>query len=271
MTNWVKNTIAIDKANANQVIPVCCPNGEFDFQTLIPSEGGWNAAFTTIKDGDAVGDVQGESTGRVYSTGHAWCDAWLRASGKIDDDTDRTFGAGRMLISFETAWAPPEGVIDAFADKFNIPFDHMYTDECCNFWGIDRFSIDENGKAVLSEQRYKLVEDFRLCFGFSYSDLFCNDYENEHDYENEREAEMLRIANMWDCLGWWNYIDHETEAIYREMCEENPAMKISLADFMLLAYQDAVSQRDSAAVHRISDHLYYVEDIVVPYNLPVTV
>lgn len=90
-------------------------------------------------------------------------------------------------------------------------------------------------------------------------------------HENEQYEAMLCTAHMWDCLGWWNYVAHDYKKMYEECLKENPSLRISITDWMLLAYQDAVAQGDIDAVHRLSNHLYYVEDIDVPYDPSVTV
>lgn len=180
MPNWVSNTIAFDKAYADRIIPVCCPNGEFDFQTLIPSEESrsaqvanwntkWNAAWSEVKDGDSFQDF-------MYSTGKDWCDEWLKAS--RDPNEVQDCYAGKILIHFETAWSPPFPVIEAFAEKFNIPFEYSYNELGMFFWGIVIFTIGAGGKSVLSEDRYSRPEDFQRCVGVGYDD-FLNSFEED--------------------------------------------------------------------------------------------
>lgn len=85
-------------------------------------------------------------------------------------------------------------------------------------------------------------------------------------HENANEQEMLQIAHQWDCLGWWNYYDHDTEALYYEFCKESPQRKISRENWFVMAYLDAYGRADKNAATRISDHLYYVEDVNIEDN-----
>lgn len=193
MTNWVKNTIAFDKEHADKILPVCCPNGEFDFHTLIPSSDDWgskwNAAFSKIID-DSGTDVNAHLK---FTTGRDWCDAWLRASGSRKFEITERFGAGKILICFETAWMTPTPIIAAFAERFGITFDYMYSEEGFCFWGIEVISVDENGEAVIIDSRVNNQDDFYRCYGTSFGDLFYRDdspeFEWEEGYWRELEAD----------------------------------------------------------------------------------
>lgn len=200
MTNWVKNTIAFDKEHADKILPVCCPNGEFDFHTLIPSSDDWsskwNAAFSKIID-DSGTDVNAHLK---FTTGRDWCDAWLRASRSRKFEITERFGAGKILICFETAWMTPTPIIAAFAERFGITFDYMYSEEGLNFWGIDVISVDENGEAVIIDSRSTHPDDFYRCYGFSYDELFCEDdwLENERHQEYQLELKRFAYPDAWD-------------------------------------------------------------------------
>lgn len=179
MPNWVSNTIAFDKAYADQVIPVCCPNGEFDPLTVLPPDEEYDerglaraTAFSKVKDGDTYGV-------RKPKTGKNWCDEWLAASGyKFYEGRDFS---GKILIYFESAWSPPAGIIEAFAKRFNIPFEYTYSELGMFFWGIEVFTLNHEGKSVLSVDRYSQPDDFHRCVGTDYHEFISNYHYGDDD------------------------------------------------------------------------------------------
>lgn len=131
MPNHVTNRLTFDAQKADEVFSSCCPNGQFDFGTLIPQP------LHLYK-----GDLDSEDEQDFKCNWLAWnLENWGTKWGAYGC-LCKVEGPNALII-FDTAWSIPYPVIAAFANKFGLPFEHRYFDEGHNFWGIEEW---DNGK-----------------------------------------------------------------------------------------------------------------------------
>jgi hypothetical protein len=91
-----------------------------------------------------------------------WGTKWDAYTG----DTGYSFDSRIAFIQFDTAWSIPYPIIAAFANRFQIAFEHRYFDEGGNFWGIEKWGRSKYGGEVMSriEKRKNHTDDARpLC------------------------------------------------------------------------------------------------------------
>jgi hypothetical protein len=89
-----------------------------------------------------------------------WGTKWAAYNGKTN------WEKGVAYIMFDTAWSIPYLIIAAFANRFQIEFEHRYFDEGRNFWGIEKWGRSKYGGEVLARisKRKSHPDDFdRLC------------------------------------------------------------------------------------------------------------
>lgn len=148
MPNHVTNKMTFDATSAEMVFAQCCPDGRFNFSTLIPEP-------AHIYHGNLSADDRKDFpcnwlTWSSDNWGTKW-NAYSCEKGVID---------GKAFIQFDTAWSPPYPVMAAFANRFQIPFEHRYFDEGHNFWGIDTWGCELHDDHVWrTGKRYSLPED----------------------------------------------------------------------------------------------------------------
>jgi hypothetical protein len=130
MPNHVTHKILFAPEKAKEVFAAVCPDGKFDFETLVP------CPLHVYQGG--LGREEDEdfpinwNTWSLENWGTKW-NCYSQSSG-IED--------GRAFIKFDTAWSIPYPILAAFANKFNIPFEHRYFDEGHNYWGIETWGND---------------------------------------------------------------------------------------------------------------------------------
>lgn len=147
MPNHVSHKITFDAANAETVFAACCPDGRFDFNTLVPQP-------LHMYRGDLSGEDDQDfkcnwSTWNRENWGTKW-NAYDCAC-KVED--------GKAIITFDTAWSVPYPVMAAFANKFSISFEHRYYDEGGNFWGVEEWGT-ERGCPSRTKKRRDHEEDY---------------------------------------------------------------------------------------------------------------
>jgi len=155
MPNHVTHKIIFDATIADKVFNTVRINGHFDFNSLVP-------APLCVYLGD-LGAQDDEDFKINWST---WNRANWGTKWNCYDDSCTVEG-DKAIIKFDTAWSVPYPVIAAFANKFQIPFEHRYFDEGHNYWGIEIWDVygdEERKRAFRKIKSYKKPEDERaLC------------------------------------------------------------------------------------------------------------
>lgn len=118
-----KLTFAEDKAEA--IFAACCPDGKFDFNMLVPKPP--HMYHGDLGSEDAKDFKCNWMSWQIENWGTKW-NAYAQTCG-IED--------GKAFIKFDTAWSVPYPVMAAFANRFNVPFEHRYFDESSIFWGVE--------------------------------------------------------------------------------------------------------------------------------------
>lgn len=151
MPNHVTNKLVFDASEAARVFAACCPDGEFDFNTLVPQPPHIYRGNLSSED-----DEDFKCNWCTWRREH-WGTKWnaYDAACKVEN--------GNAIIVFDTAWKPPYPVLSAFANKFGIPFEHRYFDEGHNFWGIEDWGFVDG--VLCRTKKRKSVETDRdaLC------------------------------------------------------------------------------------------------------------
>jgi len=143
-----KLTFAADKAA--EIFAATCPDGRFDFETLVPSPPNtYHGDLSSDDDKDFP--VNWSSWSRTN-----WGTKWNAY------DCACTVDGDKAVITFDTAWSNPYPVLAAFCNRFQIPFEHRYFDEGSNFWGIEVWNNDRYHKRVQRTSKlWKRQEDYR--------------------------------------------------------------------------------------------------------------
>lgn len=131
MPNHVTHKILFDASKADEVFAAVCPSGRFDFETLVPTP------LHVYQGGLSREDEQDFPINWNSWNRENWGTKWNCYSQESGIEN------GRAFIKFDTAWSVPYPILAAFANKFNIPFEHRYYDEGQNFWGIETWGTDQ--------------------------------------------------------------------------------------------------------------------------------
>ena len=149
MPNYVMNKIIFAAEHAENIMAICSPEGQFDFETLIPTP--LSVYRGGLSKDDNIDFPQKWHSWNVENWGTKWnsCDTWIEVHGEV------------AHIKFLTAWSCPYPIIVAFANKFNISFEYKYLDECNNFWGIEKWGSHVDSPEVIQrlEKKYSHDED----------------------------------------------------------------------------------------------------------------
>lgn len=118
---------------SDAIFDAVCPDGKFDFETLIPQPA------HVYRGGISSVDEQDFHINWFSWNTENWGTKW--------NCYDQTCGVkdGVGWIEFDTAWSIPYPIISAFCNKFQIPFTHSYFDEGYNFWGIEEWGKEQFG------------------------------------------------------------------------------------------------------------------------------
>ena len=147
MPNNVTNKLTFDPLHADTVFKICCPHNGMDFNTLIPQP--LQVYQGNISSEDETDFTCNWKTWNLENWGTKW--------NAYDSICTSVYGDDAAII-FNTAWSIPYPVIVAFANRFEIPFEHRYFDEGYNFWGIETWT-NESGVMRRSNKRYNKPED----------------------------------------------------------------------------------------------------------------
>lgn len=152
MPNHVTNKIVFSADRAAEVFAAVCPEGRFDFSILIP-----------VPLHVFAGNLGSEEEKDFPVNWYAWnLENWGTKWGAYACSSGIENGAA--FIKFDTAWSVPYPVISAFANKFKIPFKHLYFDEGHNFWGVETWGEVRDQKITRAEKRRDNQDDFKtLC------------------------------------------------------------------------------------------------------------
>lgn len=130
MPNHVINKIIFDKQHADQVFEIC-PSGTLDFNRLVPMP-------LHVYRGDCTQEDDTDFKWTWYNWSiENWGTKWNAYEGSIKIEGDKA------IVLFRTAWSVPYPIISAFANRFNICFEHKYFDEGEGFWGVEKWGFDE--------------------------------------------------------------------------------------------------------------------------------
>ena len=154
MPNHVVNKIIFAAEKAQEIVEAICPNGELDFERLVPSP-------PQKFQGD-LGPQEKEDFRCNWWTWNIenWGTKWNAYDSFCEIDAENAF------IQFHTAWTVPYPILAAFNNRFQIPFEHRYCCERGEFWGVEIW--DESrfhaGRITRREKRFNQAEDERrLC------------------------------------------------------------------------------------------------------------
>lgn len=174
MPNYVTNKLTFDAAQAEEVFGAICPNGNLDFELLVPSP-------PHIFRGNLGEHEERDFPLNWYSWNvQNWGTKW-----NCGDSSCGINNEGKAFIQFDTAWSVPYPVIAAFSNRFKIPFEHRYFDEGHCFWGIEIWDRDICGNQTRITKRRGIPEDERtLC-------LELKGYWYEDGDENESDSEPI--------------------------------------------------------------------------------
>lgn len=154
MPNHVTNKIVFDVSQAEIVFGACCPDGKFDFKTLVPMP-------PHIYLGNLSAEDEKDFPCNWMSWSREnWGTKWNAYSCSCGANSEGAF------IEFDTAWNAPYPIMAAFANRFKIAFEHRYFDEGHNFWGIENWSKadGEGGLICRTSKRRSHADDKKpLC------------------------------------------------------------------------------------------------------------
>jgi hypothetical protein len=149
MPNHVTHKLIFAAEHAEKVFAEVCTDQCIDFEKLVPSP-------THIYRGDLSADDDKDFKCN-WSTWQRenWGTKWNAYQGKCFLDGDNA------VIQFQTAWSIPYPIVSAFANKFQIPFEHRYCDEAPNYWGIEKWGASRWGdhKSVRTDKQYSKEAD----------------------------------------------------------------------------------------------------------------
>lgn len=146
MPNHVSHKLTFSADEAECVFTACCPDGKFDFNTLIPGP-----------PHIYHGNLSAEDHQDFPLNWNTWNNANWGTKWNAYVSTCHVDGHNAIIL-FDTAWSVPYPVLAAFANKFGIPFEHRYFDEGHNFWGIEEW-INERGVTYRNVKRASCAED----------------------------------------------------------------------------------------------------------------
>lgn len=155
MPNHVTNKIIFATEHAHAVFSRVIVDGRFDFESLVPPPPNMYRGSISLED---------EKDFPVN------CLSWQRQNwgtkwNAYDCKNQFSDAEGKAVITFDTAWAPPYPVMAAFANVFQVPFEHRYFDEGGRFWGIEIWDASRwNDRIHRKERRFSIEEDKKsLC------------------------------------------------------------------------------------------------------------
>lgn len=150
MPNHVTNKLIFDASHVEAIKEGACTDGQFDFEKLIPSPPHMYRGNISAEDEQDF-PINWNSWSRAN-----WGTKWNAYNCNIEVMED-----GKASLQFDTAWSVPYPVISAFANRFQIPFEHRYYDEGHNFWGVETWGKGTlPGELILrTSKRKKLAAD----------------------------------------------------------------------------------------------------------------
>ena len=130
MPDHVTHKITFEASKSDEIFAAVCPGGKFDFETLVPTP-------LHVYQGSLGSDQSADFpiNWRTWNMEN-WGTKWNCYSQSCGIENEKAF------IKFDTAWTIPRPILTAFANKFNIPFEHRYYAEGYNFWGIETWGKD---------------------------------------------------------------------------------------------------------------------------------
>lgn len=147
MPNDIYNKITFDAQHSETVFSTCCPDGWFDFNTLIPAP--LHVYRGSLSKEDREDFPHTWQSWNIENWGTKWNS--YQSACRVENKT--------AIIVFYTAWSVPYPVIVAFANKFGIPFEHRYLDQMENFWGIENWvKYDELQIVARGKKQYNNPE-----------------------------------------------------------------------------------------------------------------
>ncbi len=157
MPNHITNRIILDTKDALVIFPLISPDDTFDFNLLIPTPFHIYQADDNALDQEDFKHCSWAEWNQIN-----WGTKWNSYNVKKGD-----FVNGKSYLQFQTASSVPFPVIIAFANRFNIPFEHRYIEGYLQFWSIEKWSnIDQYSKKAGSMKRISVernkVEHKRL-------------------------------------------------------------------------------------------------------------
>jgi len=176
MSRTANNRIIIDKAFADQVIPVCCPDGTFDFMLLEPTDSSLieYCDLCEMKQNSKVYD--GDDVASRYEESQREYDYFK-------------FTKGCMVIELLTdLGGVPKSMLMFIANRLKVPFTFLFDSDTDNYWGIETYSIGVDGNVFLSDARYNSSKDLSVCYRISPEEW----YEWSQDREAEEFAEEVK-------------------------------------------------------------------------------
>lgn len=129
MPNHVTNKIVFSAAKSNEVFAAVCPDGKFDFKTLIPEP------LNMYRGNFSPEDIQDFPINWLDWRRQNWGTKWNAYAQSCGLEEREAF------IKFDTASEVPYPVLAAFANKFCIPFQHRYFTEGINSWGVEEWGV----------------------------------------------------------------------------------------------------------------------------------
>jgi hypothetical protein len=153
MPNRVTHKIIFDVEKSAEIFAAVCPDGKFDFETLVPSP-------PHVYQG-GLGKQEDEDFPINWHTwnNQNWGTKWNCYQQSCGIENEKAF------IKFDTAWSIPYPIMAAFANKFNVPFEHRYYDEGHNYWGVEKWGTEHASDYVsrISKRRDDPKDDRALC------------------------------------------------------------------------------------------------------------
>lgn len=157
MPNHVSHKITFAAEHAETIFAAVCPGGHFDFATLIP------VPLQMYR-----GDLSSEDDADFACNWNSWSrDNWGTKWNAYD--CTASVSGDVACISFDTAWSVPYPVLSAFCNRFQVPFEHKYYDECANFWGVETWGFRDWPKRApklmqrISKRRSEPEDRAALC------------------------------------------------------------------------------------------------------------
>jgi len=168
MPNHVTHKVTFEASKADEIFAAVCPDGKFDFEILVPTplhvyQGGLG------REEDADFPINWHTWNNLN-----WGTKWNCYSQSCGIENEKAF------IKFDTAWSIPYPILAAFANKFNIPFEHRYYDEGHNYWGIETWGKDPHDSPEapvhrVTKRRDNPMDDKALCIELKGYDPDTND------------------------------------------------------------------------------------------------